>query len=163
MKKYAKTVLIIVALALWGHNGYRFFSGVNNADEPTAEIHKESDSHEFVLADSNRARLRLAYDNSSRDPFRNWLTARPAPGSQAKPKTRLPQKVQKKTVTPPKLTLLGVIEDPGGSMAIIEDAQKNVHFAVAKDTISGVAIKSVAPREITVSFDNREFRLALGK
>ncbi len=155
-KSHLKVILILVALSIWLHNGYRFFKGVKQADEPTKFRLEASDTN---LPESAASPLLHEWTDEAkhRDPFKNWLvTANPQP-----PK-RKPVIVERKQ--PPQLPavrLLGLIEDKNGRMAVLENANRQTAFARPGDEFDGLKILTVDSIEVSCEYEKNKFVLRL--
>ncbi len=152
------------ALVIWGHNSYKFFKGIKAADEPdnlqSYEVKRSITPKIDALGQSEH----WVYESKYRDPFENRLFVQRAiskPAPPKKPKNRAGKKVSAPTVQFPKLRLTGVIADPNGSLAVIEDSKQQVFFAHEGDSISGVKIVSVDSMTIACEYQKQKFTLVL--
>jgi len=157
-KNIFRVGLIVVALILWGHNGYRFFVGFKQADKTPKGTQAATFDISTIINNGKGLPEFKPYRSDSRDPFRNRLTSTPA--TKRKTKAKAP-KASAKLIRPPRLLLLGVISDPAGSMAVIEDAKHNIHFVGVQDSVSGARIESVKKRIVIYSYQKKRFKLVM--
>jgi len=155
-KGYLKVGLIVVAASIWLHNGYRFFKGVKQADEPTKFRLEASDTKLPESAD--RPLLHEWTDEAKhRDPFKNWLVI-----AKPKPPRRKPARVErKKPVQVPAIRLLGLIEDRNGRLAVLENANRQTAFAGPGDEFDGIKILTVDSIEVSCEYEENKFVLRL--
>ena len=166
--KLSKNVLPVIlgalALIIWGHNSYKFVKGIKTADAQNPVQSPLLATHTIPTMVADKKNDNWVYESKYRDPFENRLfVQRPAR------KTTLPIKQRnspaKKVSAPamqfPKLRLRGIIADPNGSLAVIEDVRQHVFFAHEGDSISGVKIVSVDSTRIDCEYQKQKFTLML--
>lgn len=152
-----RILLIIVALLVWFHNGYKFFIGVQKSDEVT--ITKAKPGDDFVLQDSATVEKRWVYEASFRDPFKNWLVkSKPTKHSakRKKPNKKIKQPVPK----PPRVRLQGIIKDDKGTLCIIEN-QGEIRFVRTGDKVFDVKIVAIDSNVVAYEFNGNQFVLNL--
>ena len=152
------------ALIIWGHNSYKFFKGIKAADEP--DLLQNFDVSKRIVAkiDVSVQPEEWVYESKYRDPFENRLFVKRPVKKTTQPKKQKnspAKKVSATAVQLPKLRLRGVIADPNGSLAVIEDARQHVFFAHAGDSISGVKIVRVDSTRIACEYQKQKFTLVL--
>jgi len=163
--RFPKNILPIAlgcfALFIWGHNSYKFFKGIKAADEP--DLLQSSDVSKRIVAkiDASAQSEDWFYESKYRDPFENWLFVQRPYRKTTQQKNRPAKKVSAPAVQFPKLRLTGVIADPNGSLAVIEDARQHVFFAREGDSISGVKIVRVDSTRIACEYQKQKFTLVL--
>ena len=160
-KNILPIVLGCFALVIWGHNSYKFFKGIKAADEP--DLLQSSDNSRRIVAkiDASAQSEDWFYESKYRDPFENWLFVQRPVKKTTQQKNSPAKKVSAPAVQFPKLRLRGVIADPNGSLAVIEDARQHVFFAHEGDSISGVKIVSVDSTRIDCEYQKQKFTLVL--
>ena len=153
-KTTLRVLLIMVALSVWFHNGYKFFIGVQKSDEVTVEKSRLDD--ELAEPDSARLETGWTYDASLRDPFQNWLLKpKPVQPSKAVHRTK-PQPAPK----PPQLRLQGIIQDGNGILAILEN-NSETRFVRAGDNVFDIKIVAIDSTVLSYEFNKAQFVLNL--
>jgi len=156
-KSTFRILLIIVALMVWFHNGYKFFIGVQKADEVITT--KEKSGDDSVLQDSTAVETRWVYEASFRDPFKNWL-AKSMPKKPSVKRKKVGKKIKRSAPKPPKVRLNGIIKDGKGTLCIIEN-QGETKFVRTGDKVFGVKIVSIDSNVVAYEFNGDEFVLNL--
>ncbi len=155
-------MLVFLALSIWGHNVYKFFKGVKNADEISTP---RPATAKFRSAEKNIETKKEVwiYDSKFRDPFKNWLVTKT-------PQKKSPRRKSVKTKKPnsrkskpqaPKLRLTGIIKDRGGILAVIENMKQEIFFAEKGDSVGGVRIVSIDSSRIACEYKNQKFTLKI--
>lgn len=152
-----RILLIIAALLVWFHNGYKFFIGVQKSDEVT--ITKAKPGDDFVLQDSATVEKRWIYEASFRDPFKNWLVKSRPKKPSAKPK-KVSRKIKKSAPKPPRVRLNGIIKDGKGTLCIIEN-QGETKFVRTGDKVFDVKIVAIDSNVVSYEFNGNQFVLNL--
>ena len=149
------------ALIIWGYNSYNFFKGIKAADEP--DLLQSSDVSKRIVPEIDVSVLpeEWVYESKYRDPFENRLFVKRPAKKTTQQKNSPAKKVSAPAVQFPKLRLRGIIADPNGSLAVIEDARQHVFFAHAGDSISGVKIVRVDSTRIACEYQKQKFTLVL--
>lgn len=161
-KNLLPIILGFMALVIWGHNGIKFFKGIRSADEPSA-LHPHLLETRMITKTGKDVEFDdWVYEPKFRDPFENWLIVRKKPKKKPRPKKRAQNKKNPSPSLPlPRLRLTGIIKDPSGSLAIIEDTKQEIFFVQRGDTIAGVKIVSVDSTRIDCEYKNQKFTLIL--
>ncbi len=150
-------LLAILALIIWGHNGYRILRGLLQADEIPSNI-KLFDWQAQVVAAENQLDVKpFSYRSEFRDPFKDWLR------TDLNPKPSAPiQKVSKMPLPAlPALRLTGILKDAAGFLAVIEAPDGEVHFVRKREQISGVEIIAIDSSWVECRLGTLKYRLHL--
>ncbi len=160
-KNLLPVILGALALILWGHNSYKFVKGIKTADvqNPAKSPLLATNTIPTMVADKKNDNW--VYESKFRDPFENRLFEKRSVKKRTQQKNSLAKKVSAPAVQFPKLRLRGVIADPNGSLAVIEDARQHVFFAHEGDSISGVKIVRVDSTRIACEYQKQKFTLVL--
>ncbi|MBD3288910.1 hypothetical protein GF337_08920 [candidate division KSB1 bacterium] len=157
-KKYLPYMLAVLAVLIWGHNGYRIFHGLlhlDNISENTEAFHW---TPQVIAAETQLTAKPFIYEANHRDPFKNWLQV-------ARKSASVHQKRQQKRklppTPPPALRLTGILGDANGTMAIIEFPNGAVHFVREKDIIDNITIIKIESNAVLCRFEKQEFKVEL--
>lgn len=151
-KKKMNLLLISIAFALWMVIFFKFILDTNNEDEsiiPTTNrniVEKEEKS----TADSTYANMSL------KDPFVTPFNKKKKP----KPKKTI-QKINKDVPRPPKLELLGILNDQNRSIALVKFPDRSVHFVKKSQEIGNVKIIEINANNIDYKFGKDLYNLVL--
>ena len=156
-----KFFLIAFALIVWGNNGYKIFKGIQNSDELKGlELPMAARS---VLSDDGAiSKNNWTYKQHTRDPFQNLLAGfqKHKQPITMKRKNAVRQ-AKKPALQLPSLRLVGIIRDPIGAIAIIEDSQQSVFFVSKSDSVAGVQIVSIDSIRVNCKYEQHSFALTL--
>ena len=158
-KPYLPYILAVLAVIIWGHNGYQVFRGLLKSDDISGHYNVNEWQPQKIAVNANLNGELFIYKAQYRDPFKNWLRD----GIKKRPKRMILKKAkQKKPLpSPPVLRLTGVLKDEYGVLAIIEAPGGDVQFVRESGEIAGVTIVSIDSNSVNCKFGKQAFRLRL--
>ncbi len=151
-KKFNLVLLFIIAIAVWGSNGYRMIKGITLGDSSGAMPEVKTGQVQLNLLSDSLASWE--YPKSGRDPF--FLTVQKTVAkSVSAPKRKKPE------IIPPRLLLTGIILDHNERVAVIETPDRNVHFLKEKAELDSLVIDKIAEKHIVVKYKRKTFEYSL--
>ncbi len=156
-KKYLPYILALLAVIIWGHNGYRIFHGLLKVDQISDNVQAFHWTLQNIAADSQLTAKFFIYNADYRDPFQNWLQA----PQKKKPAYKKQQAKKQPSKPPPALRLTGILKDASGTMAIVEFPDGAVYFVREKDVIEDVKILRIESNSVFCRFEKQEFSVEL--
>lgn len=152
-------LLLLLALAIWGHNGYRMLKGLQLTSEDGVPENVDAGEAKSDTSHTKTAgRGAFVYRADLRDPFAHWVQER-KPHAAMPTHQSLPARAQ--APTPPRLRLSGIIHDARGVLAVLESPEGEIHFAKSKDVIAGVEILAIASASVTCRFAKVRYEIPL--
>ena len=156
-KKYLPYILALLAVIIWGHNGYRIFHGLlhlDNISENTEAFHW---TPQVIAAETQLTAKPFIYEANHRDPFKNWLQA----PQKKKPAYKKRQTKKQPPKPPPALRLTGILKDASGTMAIVEFPDGAVFFVREKDVIEDIRFLRIESNSVFCRFKKQEFKVEI--
>lgn len=152
-KKIILFFLCLIAVLIWGSNGYRILKGVAGSGETTSlSIIKTSNITEQKI---DSTWFSWQYPAAKRDPFvpiRKKI-------NRSQNMTNSPDKKEDKS--PPKIRIKGIIKDEKGEQVIIEDSKRFVHFVQCGETLDSLKVLSVKGTIVYVLYKGNKFEFEL--
>jgi hypothetical protein len=150
-------LLALLAMIIWGHNGYRILRGLLQAGEIPVNISLFDWQAQVIAAENQLDVKPFGYRAEFRDPFKDWLH------TDRNPKASTPiQKVSKPPLPAlPALRLTGILKDAAGVLAVIEAPDGEVHFVRNSEQISGVEIIAIDSSWVECRLGTLKYRLDL--
>jgi hypothetical protein len=162
-KAITPILLGVLAIVIWGHNSYRFITGVSAEEDTTVSGHDLGVEWSWDSQDSSATETQWVFDPQYRDPFQSWLL--PVPKAPEPAKNRKPERRSgRQSLIPaeqPQIKLVGIIQDERGTLAVVEDNANMTWFALPGDTVSQSMITEVKSTSIRYRYKGKEFTLGL--
>ncbi len=158
MLKNKKTlpVLLIVAVLVWGLNGYRLIKGINLTDQPS--LFQDLNSQNFSGVWQDSVWYKYQYISVDRDPMfmpiKKMIMKKQI-------HNRKKEKRKKPEIKCPQLRLTGVITDEMGKLAVILDVNQYTYFVRQNQQLDSVQISAISDSCVIISYKNKKFKLDL--
>lgn len=146
-KRSIQISLALVVALIWGYNAFTIMD--ITTDGAASEVVASTDIDSALLRMPNQ--LAYHYEGNFKDPFEPALR-RPAPRKKKKPAKPAPP-----PVTPPNLTLSGVIE----GTAILSNTRRELFFAEVGDSVEGARITAIVADSVTLEYKSKQFSIKL--
>lgn len=147
------SVLLLVAVGLWGYNAYQVVRGVRPAAPPPVETATAPPAPRRLHAPP------APYLGDFRDPFARPGSRPPEPprrGDTSPPQPQLAEGGEADAPRPLPVRLAGTV----GGTALLTDEAGRVHLARAGEDVGEVHVRRVDRDRVTVEFDKRRHTLS---
>ena len=161
-KNFLTGALIVFALVIWGHNGYKFVRGFQSPYETPASVQPVSGLNTMLFKDTQKE-TSWVYESKYRDPFINQITGNKRARKKVDNKPKVAKNAVKQEVRLPKLRFAGIIKDFERPLAIIEDMHREVFFVDLGDSVAGVRIMSIDSNKVSCQYKTKKFTLMLSR
>ncbi len=152
MKKYLNIILVTAAFCLWVVIFYKIVW--QDEEQESGPVNYKQSRNLNLQTTSNDS---LYPEDRQKDPFRNRFNYPPPKKKITSNKIR--REIPKKD--PPRMTLLGIISDPRGAIAMISFPDNSVKFLRVNDKFSDIELVEINSKEVAFKFDNRVHLLSL--